>query len=151
MHSRVLICLWALVCGLSLSNIINYVSLLFCARTDGYSMADIVYIWARGKGSIGMAKGLELPQFKVVGHKQSFKIETLTTGKSSCGLVLKDHSLTLICAQATTRVLSVKFNSNVPWDTTSFKSTFPPHSSSSFRGCRSGCTAMPRQLEWHWA
>lgn len=44
-------------------------------------MADIVYVWGRGKESVGMARGLELPQFKVVGYKQSFKIETLSTGR----------------------------------------------------------------------
>ncbi|KAH7645589.1 gamma-aminobutyric acid receptor subunit beta-like isoform x2 [Dermatophagoides farinae] len=49
----------------------------------GYSMADIVYIWSKGKESIGMSKGLELPQFKVVGYRQSMKIETLSTGNYS--------------------------------------------------------------------
>lgn len=56
-----------------------YLFLLFF-YTDGYSMADIVYIWSKGKESIGMSKGLELPQFKVVGYRQSMKIETLSTG-----------------------------------------------------------------------
>ncbi|OTF73570.1 gamma-aminobutyric acid receptor subunit beta-like protein [Euroglyphus maynei] len=46
-------------------------------------MADIVYIWSKGKDSIGMSKGLELPQFKVVGYRQSMKIEALSTGNYS--------------------------------------------------------------------
>ncbi len=44
-------------------------------------MADIKYIWARGPGSVGLSPGLEMPQFKVVGHKQSTKLEVLSTGK----------------------------------------------------------------------
>lgn len=54
--------------------------LLFLFLIDGYSMADIIYVWAQGKNSVKMSQGLELPQFKVVGHKQSMKIETLSTG-----------------------------------------------------------------------
>jgi hypothetical protein len=53
----------------------------FILLLDGYSMADIIYIWARGPGSVGLSPGLELPQFKVVGHKQSTKLEVLSTGK----------------------------------------------------------------------
>ncbi|XP_054166199.1 gamma-aminobutyric acid receptor subunit beta-like [Oppia nitens] len=49
----------------------------------GYSMADIIYVWGNGPGSVGKAPGLELPQFKVVGHKQSTKIENLSTGNYS--------------------------------------------------------------------
>ena len=55
-------------------------------------MADIVYVWARGKGSVGMSKGLELPQFKVVGHRQEDKIEALSTGNINIILnVCKQH------------------------------------------------------------
>lgn len=44
-------------------------------------MADIQYVWGKGEDSVGMAQ-IELPQFKVVGHKQSAKTESLATGKS---------------------------------------------------------------------
>ena len=53
---------------------------------DGYSMADIQYKWGidcgdQCKGAVGLAKNLELPQFKVKGHKQMQKVEILSTGK----------------------------------------------------------------------
>ena len=54
-----------------------------CDNSDGYSMADIVYIWAKGANSIALQKGLELPQFKIVGHRQSTKLEILSTGKTN--------------------------------------------------------------------
>lgn len=50
---------------------------------DGYSMADIRYTWSKGKDSVGLSKGLELPQFKVVGHKQEQKEVVLSTGNYS--------------------------------------------------------------------
>jgi hypothetical protein len=44
-------------------------------------MADIQYKWGiDGKGSVGLADNLELPQFKVKGHKQMQKVEVLSTG-----------------------------------------------------------------------
>lgn len=46
-------------------------------------MADIRYTWSKGKDSVGLSKGLELPQFKVVGHKQEQKEVTLSTGNYS--------------------------------------------------------------------
>lgn len=49
-------------------------------------MADIIYIWGRGQGSVGLAPGLELPQFKVVGHKILNKLEVLSTGKKTLNL-----------------------------------------------------------------
>ena len=49
---------------------------------DGYSMADIQYHWGiDGKGSVVLAKNLELPQFKVNKHRQMQKVEVLSTGK----------------------------------------------------------------------
>ncbi|KAI1286411.1 Gamma-aminobutyric acid receptor subunit beta [Halotydeus destructor] len=49
----------------------------------GYSMADIKYVWAKGLDSVSIDDKLELPQFKVVGHKQSEKVITLSTGNYS--------------------------------------------------------------------
>lgn len=45
-------------------------------------MADIRYKWGiDNKGSVKMAENLELPQFKVKGHREMQKIEVLTTGE----------------------------------------------------------------------
>lgn len=46
-------------------------------------MADIIYFWGRGLGSVGISSTVELPQFKIVGHKQSKKIEVLSSGKQA--------------------------------------------------------------------
>ena len=54
-----------------------------CDNSDGYSMADIVYKWAKGAKSIAIGNGLGLPQFKIVDHRQSTKFESLSTGKSN--------------------------------------------------------------------
>ncbi|CAG2106065.1 unnamed protein product, partial [Medioppia subpectinata] len=64
---------------------------------NGYSMADIIYIWGRGPGSIGMAPGLELPQFKVVGHKQSTKLEVLSTVKLKVANKSTSNYSRLVC------------------------------------------------------
>lgn len=44
-------------------------------------MRDIRYYWLKGEDSVGMSSDVELPQFKVVGHRQSAKEVPLTTGK----------------------------------------------------------------------
>lgn len=44
-------------------------------------MADIKYRWAKGLKSVGIDPSLELPQFRVVGHKQTEKMIPLSTGK----------------------------------------------------------------------
>ena len=49
-------------------------------------MADIQYKWGiecgeNCKSAVDLAKNLELPQFKVKGHKQMQKVEILSTGK----------------------------------------------------------------------
>ena len=49
--------------------------------TDGYSMKDIIYKWAKGKESVGIQKNLELPQFRLLGHRQGAKNITLSTGE----------------------------------------------------------------------
>lgn len=46
-------------------------------------MADIRYTWQKGKKSIGLSPLLSLPQFRVVGHKQSEKEVYLSTGNYS--------------------------------------------------------------------
>ena len=61
--------------------------------TDGYSMADIQYKWGidcteNCPEPVELAKNLELPQFKVIGHKQTQKIETLTTGMENISNIL---------------------------------------------------------------
>ncbi|XP_035215371.1 gamma-aminobutyric acid receptor subunit beta-like isoform X3 [Stegodyphus dumicola] len=49
----------------------------------GYTMRDIRYKWGDGEKSIGMSTDVELPQFKVLGHRQDQKEEHLTTGNYS--------------------------------------------------------------------
>lgn len=47
-------------------------------------MVDITYFWLKGLKSVGMSGDVELPQFKVLGHRQSSKEVSLTTGKLFC-------------------------------------------------------------------
>ncbi|GBN26003.1 hypothetical protein AVEN_1496-1 [Araneus ventricosus] len=47
----------------------------------GYTMKDIRYWWLEGAKSVGMSSDVELPQFKVIGHRQRSKEVPLTTGK----------------------------------------------------------------------
>lgn len=46
----------------------------------GYTMRDIRYFWRDGLSSVGMSKEVELPQFRVLGHKQTAKEINLSTG-----------------------------------------------------------------------
>lgn len=43
-------------------------------------MRDIRYFWRDGLSSVGMSKEVELPQFRVLGHKQTAKEINLSTG-----------------------------------------------------------------------
>ncbi|XP_064482175.1 gamma-aminobutyric acid receptor subunit beta-like isoform X5 [Ornithodoros turicata] len=49
----------------------------------GYTMKDIRYRWSEGDTSVRIAKEVELPQFKVLGHVQKAKEVALTTGNYS--------------------------------------------------------------------
>ncbi|KAL5293233.1 Rdl family protein [Megaselia abdita] len=49
----------------------------------GYTMRDIRYFWRHGLTSVGMSKEVELPQFRVLGHKQTAKEINLSTGNYS--------------------------------------------------------------------
>lgn len=44
-------------------------------------MADIRYRWAKNEGSVGIVEHLELPQFRLLGHRQKMSLVTLSTGK----------------------------------------------------------------------
>lgn len=46
----------------------------------GYTMRDIRYHWKDGLLSVGMSNEVQLPQFRVLGHRQSATVVTLTTG-----------------------------------------------------------------------
>lgn len=46
----------------------------------GYTMSDIRYFWRDGLSSVGMSSEVELPQFRVLGHKQKSTEINLTTG-----------------------------------------------------------------------
>lgn len=43
-------------------------------------MRDIRYFWRDGLSSVGMSSEVELPQFRVLGHKQRAAEISLTTG-----------------------------------------------------------------------
>lgn len=43
-------------------------------------MSDIRYFWRDGLSSVGMSSEVELPQFRVLGHKQKSTEINLTTG-----------------------------------------------------------------------
>lgn len=46
----------------------------------GYTMRDIRYFWRDGLSSVGMSNEVELPQFRVLGHRQRATEINLTTG-----------------------------------------------------------------------
>lgn len=47
----------------------------------GYTMRDIRYKWNSGEKSVGISNEVQLPQFRVLGHRQRSKIAPLSTGK----------------------------------------------------------------------
>ncbi|CAH0577975.1 unnamed protein product [Chrysodeixis includens] len=49
----------------------------------GYTMRDIRYHWKDGLTSVGMSNEVQLPQFRVLGHRQRATVVTLTTGNRS--------------------------------------------------------------------
>ncbi|XP_061727085.1 gamma-aminobutyric acid receptor subunit beta isoform X3 [Cydia fagiglandana] len=49
----------------------------------GYTMRDIRYHWKDGHSSVGMSNEVQLPQFRVLGHRQRATVVTLTTGNYS--------------------------------------------------------------------
>lgn len=46
----------------------------------GYTMRDIRYVWKDGIDSVGLSNEVELPQFRVLGHRQKATEINLTTG-----------------------------------------------------------------------
>lgn len=46
----------------------------------GYTMRDIRYFWRDGLSSVGMSNEVELPQFRVIGHRIRATEINLTTG-----------------------------------------------------------------------
>ncbi|XP_065337171.1 gamma-aminobutyric acid receptor subunit beta isoform X4 [Cloeon dipterum] len=49
----------------------------------GYTMKDIRYYWSDGKRSVGVSSMVELPQFRVLGHRQRQSEINLSTGNYS--------------------------------------------------------------------
>ncbi|XP_075985508.1 gamma-aminobutyric acid receptor subunit beta-like isoform X13 [Anticarsia gemmatalis] len=49
----------------------------------GYTMTDILYVWKDGASSVGMSSEVQLPQFRVLGHRQRATVVALTTGNYS--------------------------------------------------------------------
>lgn len=64
---------------------------MYCFKYGvGYTMRDIRYFWRDGLSSVGMSSEVELPQFRVLGHRQRATEINLTTGtnyKSNCKIV----------------------------------------------------------------
>lgn len=54
---------------------------VLAAGLVGYTMRDIRYKWNSGSKSVGISNEVELPQFRVLGHRQRATVITLTTGK----------------------------------------------------------------------
>ncbi|GIY36772.1 gamma-aminobutyric acid receptor subunit beta [Caerostris extrusa] len=53
-------------------------------RQIGYTMRDIRYKWGDGEKSIGMSTDVQLPQFKVLGHRQDQKKNTYRQKRHAC-------------------------------------------------------------------
>lgn len=53
---------------------------IVCLRAVGYTMRDIIYKWNAGPKSVGIANEVQLPQFRVLGHRQSQTVINLSTG-----------------------------------------------------------------------
>ncbi|XP_018318735.1 gamma-aminobutyric acid receptor subunit beta isoform X4 [Agrilus planipennis] len=49
----------------------------------GYTMRDIRYKWNTGSKSVGISNEVELPQFRVLGHRQRATVINLSTGNYS--------------------------------------------------------------------
>lgn len=47
----------------------------------GYTMRDIRYKWNSGPKSVGISNEVELPQFRVLGHRQRATEINLSTGR----------------------------------------------------------------------
>ena len=72
---------------ITLQSISSEFNICFTFKSDGYSMADIMYKWGiDGKGSVGISDQVQLPQFKVKGLKQHQKTEYLSTGQLFCAM-----------------------------------------------------------------
>ncbi|XP_026316160.1 uncharacterized protein LOC113227446 [Hyposmocoma kahamanoa] len=59
----------------------------------GYTMRDIRYHWKDGLSSVGMSNEVQLPQFRVLGHRQRATVVTLTTGNQSQRLLSQHCSI----------------------------------------------------------
>lgn len=53
---------------------------VLAAGLVGYTMRDIRYKWNSGLKSVGISSEVELPQFRVLGHRQRATVINLTTG-----------------------------------------------------------------------
>lgn len=60
----------------------------------GYTMKDIRYFWRDGLSSVGMSSEVELPQFRVLGHRQRATEINMTTGTENKLLPTNIHTQT---------------------------------------------------------
>lgn len=63
-----------------MSSRMNNALSVLAAGPVGYTMQDIQYKWHAGLTSVGISNEVELPQFRVLGHKQRETVFTLSTG-----------------------------------------------------------------------
>ncbi|XP_032795847.1 gamma-aminobutyric acid receptor subunit beta [Daphnia magna] len=49
----------------------------------GFAMSEITYHWLGGKKAVAVSPDVQLPQFNVLGYRQGYRVEVLTTGNYS--------------------------------------------------------------------
>lgn len=97
-------------------------TIFLCFRsfpTVGYTMRDIRYKWKHGNQSVGISHDVELPQFRVLGHRQRETTIHLSTGRYPLFIVLLfmnttylHTSLSLALCLSLSRSESQKENTN---------------------------------------
>lgn len=70
---------------------------VLAAGSVGYTMRDIRYKWNSGLKSVGISKEVELPQFRVLGHRQRATVINLTTGNRSKEMSSRTFLLFFFC------------------------------------------------------
>lgn len=54
---------------------------LYYKQTVGFGMSEIIYDWQGGSAAVAVQEDVQLPQFDVVGYRQTNRVISLTTGK----------------------------------------------------------------------
>lgn len=72
-------------------------------------MRDIRYFWRDGLNSVGMSSEVELPQFRVLGHRQRATEINLTTGTHT-NAIKKKSKLQNFFLEFSSQILFLFFN-----------------------------------------